>query len=142
MMTARDVVDVVRLLEAGGVEVVLDGGWGVDALLGVRFSRPAVVIRAERQPAACTIAVKLSASRLAPPTRAPSMSGQARRSRAFSFVTLPPYWMRTVSAVTAPWWSRSQVRIAAWAACAWSGVAVSPVPIAHTGSYAIVSAGS
>lgn len=38
-MTATDVVEVVGLLEGRGVEVVLDGGWGVDALLG-RQTRP------------------------------------------------------------------------------------------------------
>lgn len=33
-MEARDVLEIVRLLEGGGVTVWLDGGWGVDALLG------------------------------------------------------------------------------------------------------------
>jgi lincosamide nucleotidyltransferase A/C/D/E len=33
-MTARDVVELVDDLEAAGVDVWLDGGWGVDALLG------------------------------------------------------------------------------------------------------------
>jgi lincosamide nucleotidyltransferase A/C/D/E len=32
-MKAQDVVEVVRLLERSGVQVWLDGGWGVDALL-------------------------------------------------------------------------------------------------------------
>ncbi|MFI6323784.1 nucleotidyltransferase domain-containing protein [Nonomuraea sp. NPDC050556] len=34
MMSARDVLQVLGLLEAAGVTVWLDGGWGVDALLG------------------------------------------------------------------------------------------------------------
>ncbi len=33
-MTAVDVLGVVQLFEAHGVEVILDGGWAVDALLG------------------------------------------------------------------------------------------------------------
>ncbi len=41
-------------------------------------------------PAALTIAANDSASRLAPPTRAPSMSGNASSSAALSALTLPP----------------------------------------------------
>jgi len=33
-MTAADVVDIITLLEQNGIEVNVDGGWGVDALLG------------------------------------------------------------------------------------------------------------
>jgi lincosamide nucleotidyltransferase A/C/D/E len=33
-MAAKDVLDVVRLFEENGIEVIIDGGWGVDALLG------------------------------------------------------------------------------------------------------------
>jgi lincosamide nucleotidyltransferase A/C/D/E len=33
-MTARDVIRMVKLLNRNGFEVVIDGGWGVDALLG------------------------------------------------------------------------------------------------------------
>src|SRR2546428_6059269 len=40
--------------------------------------------------AAATMAVKASGFRLAPPTRAPSISGWAIKSAAFSAVTLPP----------------------------------------------------
>lgn len=32
-MTAEDVVELVELLEGNGIEVYIDGGWGVDALL-------------------------------------------------------------------------------------------------------------
>jgi len=33
-MTASDVIEFVRLLSENGIEVFIDGGWGVDALLG------------------------------------------------------------------------------------------------------------
>lgn len=33
-MTAQDVVDLVKLCADHGIEVYIDGGWGVDALLG------------------------------------------------------------------------------------------------------------
>ena len=33
-MTASDVVEIIKLLEDNGIEVYVDGGWGVDALLG------------------------------------------------------------------------------------------------------------
>ncbi len=33
-MTANDVVELMRLLEQNGIEVYVDGGWGIDALLG------------------------------------------------------------------------------------------------------------
>jgi lincosamide nucleotidyltransferase A/C/D/E len=33
-MTAADVIEILDLLEAGGIRVWLNGGWGVDALLG------------------------------------------------------------------------------------------------------------
>ncbi len=33
-MTAADVLDIIHLLNQNGIEVILDGGWGVDALLG------------------------------------------------------------------------------------------------------------
>src|SRR5437868_961647 len=34
MMTARDVAEVLEMLDRAGVTVWLDGGWGVDALVG------------------------------------------------------------------------------------------------------------
>ncbi len=36
---ADEVVEIVRLLKSGGIDVWIDGGWGVDALLGEQ-SRP------------------------------------------------------------------------------------------------------
>lgn len=33
-MTAQDVIEVVKLLGQNDIEVIVDGGWGVDALLG------------------------------------------------------------------------------------------------------------
>jgi hypothetical protein len=33
-MKAEDAVEVIRFLEENGVEVYLDGGWAVDALVG------------------------------------------------------------------------------------------------------------
>jgi lincosamide nucleotidyltransferase A/C/D/E len=41
MMTVSDVIDVLDRLDAAGVSVWLDGGWGVDALLGAQ-TRPHV----------------------------------------------------------------------------------------------------
>jgi lincosamide nucleotidyltransferase A/C/D/E len=38
-MTAEDVVDLLRLLARHGLEVCVDGGWGVDALLGIQTRR-------------------------------------------------------------------------------------------------------
>jgi lincosamide nucleotidyltransferase A/C/D/E len=33
-MTAKDVIEIVKLLNQNNIDVVIDGGWGVDALLG------------------------------------------------------------------------------------------------------------
>ena len=33
-MSAQDVIALLKLLQQQGIEVILDGGWGVDALLG------------------------------------------------------------------------------------------------------------
>lgn len=33
-MTAKDVVEFLQLCKENGIEVIIDGGWGVDALLG------------------------------------------------------------------------------------------------------------
>ena len=62
------------------------------------------------------------------------MSFLARSSAAFPGFMDPPYWMRTVSAVSAPTSFASVARMSAWTSCAWSGVAVRPVPMAQTGS--------
>jgi lincosamide nucleotidyltransferase A/C/D/E len=34
LMTASDVLEIIRLFMANHIEVIIDGGWGVDALLG------------------------------------------------------------------------------------------------------------
>jgi lincosamide nucleotidyltransferase A/C/D/E len=39
LMTADDTLTLVRLFEVNGIDLVIDGGWGVDALLGEQ-SRP------------------------------------------------------------------------------------------------------
>ena len=33
-MTARYAVEIIKMLERNGIEVYIDGGWGVDALIG------------------------------------------------------------------------------------------------------------
>jgi lincosamide nucleotidyltransferase A/C/D/E len=38
-MSAEDAIELIRLLEEQGITVIVDGGWGVDALLG-RQTRP------------------------------------------------------------------------------------------------------
>ena len=38
-MTATDVVEIIKLLDRNGIEVYVDGGWGVDALLGEQMRR-------------------------------------------------------------------------------------------------------
>jgi lincosamide nucleotidyltransferase A/C/D/E len=38
-MTAQDVIEIVNLLNQNSIEVIIDGGWGVDALLG-KQTRP------------------------------------------------------------------------------------------------------
>ena len=74
-----------------------------------------------------------SASRLAPPTRAPSTSGCAMIAAMLDAFTDPPYWMRTAAPASAPNLPVSRARIAAQTSWASSGVAVRPVPIAQTG---------
>lgn len=39
MMHAQDVIDIVTRLDAANIAVWLDGGWGVDALIG-KQTRP------------------------------------------------------------------------------------------------------
>src|SRR5512132_4680726 len=78
----------------------------------------------ESRAAVSQIAVNDSTSRDAPPTSAPSTSGWASSSSAFSGFTEPPYSTGT----------SSRDLMKACAACAISGVAVLPVPIAQTGS--------
>lgn len=38
-MTAKDVMEIARLLDANQIQVTIDGGWGVDALLGEQTRR-------------------------------------------------------------------------------------------------------
>ena len=77
---------------------------------------------------------KLSGSRLAPPTSAPSMSGCAISSSTLSGLTEPPYWIRIASAAS-PKRLASQLAdegvhllgdLRAWPCL--------PVPMAQTGS--------
>src|SRR6266550_3044840 len=70
------------------------------------------------------IAMKDSRSSDAPPTSAPSTSGWLSRTAALSGLTEPPYSTGTSSIDL----------MNRCASCAVSGVAVLPVPIAHTGS--------
>ena len=67
------------------------------------------------------------------------MSGMADRSGAFLALAEPPYWMRMASATAGDaFWAISfrMPACVAWASC---GVAVRPVPMAHTGSYAMIT---
>src|SRR5438552_18675658 len=82
----------------------------------------------------CTMRANSSGSKLAPPTRAPSMSGSAISSAMLLGFTEPPYWIRAASATAWPCSSATVERIrphTAWASC---GVAVRPVPMAQIGS--------
>lgn len=59
MMRAQDVLEIVERLGAAGVRVWLDGGWGVDALIG-RQTRDhddldVVVLLADGDPARCVL---------------------------------------------------------------------------------------
>jgi hypothetical protein len=75
--------------------------------------------------------------KLAPPTKNPSTSGCCASSLAFLSVTLPPYKILVSSAAFSDTFSLSQARMAAWTSWACAVVATFPVPMAHTGSYAI-----
>src|SRR5690606_25433558 len=79
------------------------------------------------------IARKSAAASEAPPIRPPSTSGCANSAAALSGLQLPPYRIGSEPAILA---SRAAIspRMKAWTACAWSGLAVWPVPIAQTGS--------
>merc|ERR1712167_181516 len=69
----------------------------------------------------------------------PSMSGCLASSSAVAPLTEPPYWMRRAAATSSDTFSFTHSRITRCVSCAISGVAESPVPIAHTGSYAITT---
>merc|ERR1719327_262390 len=64
-----------------------------------------------------------SGFREAPPTRKPSMSGQADSSGAFLAFAEPPYWMRIIAAQYAETLAAIQSRICLCVSCAWAGVA-------------------
>src|SRR5581483_6766890 len=88
---------------------------------------------AHRQAAAT--AANSSGSRLAPPTSAPSIASGASTSAAFSGFTDPPYRIRTAApAASSRAAMRERMNAIASAAC--SGLALRPVPMAQTGSYA------
>ena len=80
------------------------------------------------------MARKLFGSRLAPPTRAPSTSGWAIRLAMLSGFTLPPYKTRQRSEDSSPNHCFSRWRMWPWASPACAGVALRPVPMAHTGA--------
>src|SRR5687768_16881883 len=84
---------------------------------------------------ASAILIHVVGSRLAPPTRSPSISGAAISVDAFPTLTLPPYRIG-ISLPRVPIIEISSERSKVCIAEASVGVAVSPVPIAHTGSYA------
>src|SRR6266542_1043008 len=83
----------------------------------------------ETSVAAWQIAVNDSTSSEAPPTKAPSIPSCASSSAALSGLTEPPYSTG----------ASSNILMKACGSRAISGVAVPPVPIAQTGSYAITS---
>src|SRR5580693_1919431 len=75
-----------------------------------------------------------AASRLAPPTRAPSTSCCPIIGAMLSSFTDPPYRIRTPAAVSGPWVAETHSLIAADISCASPGEATSPVPMAQIGS--------
>ena len=81
-----------------------------------------------------TNSTKSATFNAAPPIRPPSMSGQARNNSAFAGFMEPPYRMRMASAASCPTRSATVERMAEAICWACSGVAVWPVPMAHTGS--------
>jgi len=72
--------------------------------------------------------------KLAPPTKAPSISDILNNSSAFEAFTLPPYCIIIFSAISSLYNSFICFLIYFITLFASSGVAVFPVPIAHTGS--------
>mmetsp|Transcript_53309 Transcript_53309/g.130193 ORF Transcript_53309/g.130193 Transcript_53309/m.130193 type:complete len:255 (+) Transcript_53309:79-843(+) len=75
----------------------------------------------------------------APPTRHPSMSALDSSSSTLSGVTLPPYWIRTPSATPCPNMNARCCLMNLCTSCALFASHTSPVPMAHTGSYAMVT---
>src|SRR3546814_134273 len=97
-----------------------------------RSSRPPKAPQQRRSQSRCwTIRAKSSASRLAPPTRAPSMSGWPISSLALPGFTEPPYWIRTDSAASAPKAEATTWLTSAHTACASSPLDLRTLPLAH-----------
>ena len=82
---------------------------------------------------------KSSAFKEAPPINPPSTSLQENNSCALSALQLPPYKIETLFARAESYKSLIVFLINACISCACCAVAVSPVPIAQTGSYAIIN---
>jgi len=80
------------------------------------------------------MAKKSSAFSDAPPIKPPSTSGLEKISSAFAGFTLPPYSIETPLATSSPYLLASVCLINACMSWACSGLAVSPVPMAQTGS--------
>src|SRR5436190_1473652 len=107
---------------------------------GVSADRPVTAVTMTVQRRYCTIRANSSASRLAPPTRAPSMSGCAMSSLALVGFTDPPYWIRTEAAASLPAARATVARIRLHTDWASSALAVRPVPMAQMGSLASIGA--
>src|SRR6266481_1975581 len=118
----RPLVEVERFRRAVDDQVGRKGVISIGNRLGHGDLRRVV----QRAPA--MMRAKSSAFKLAPPTSAPSMSGWASRSAAFSGFTDPPYWIRTAPATWGPARSRSRPRICPCTSCACAVVAVFQVP--------------
>ena len=89
--------------------------------------------------AASTITVKSGALRDAPPISPPSMLGIARSSAAFLAFIEPPYWIAVALATALPYFLAITLLMNPQTSSACSAVAVLPVPIAQTGSYAMIT---
>ena len=83
-----------------------------------------------------SIICKKSAFNEHPPTKKPSIFGLAKSAFELAGFTEPPYIMRSAFAISSPSLPAIHCLRFACTSSACSGVAVSPVPIAQTGSYA------
>merc|ERR1712078_487949 len=106
----------------------------VELSVNILSTQPAAPLGAAQAPLHLLMAATISANSGlsdAPPTKKPSMSGIAESSGAFLALAEPPYWMRIASATSEEAFSEISLRMPACVACASSGVAVRPVPMAH-----------